>query len=110
MNKNNVIVKASVVVKVSRVISEGKKYFIAPSMGYCGVIPGVIEVVSIGTINDYIGTDEGKLIDTFLEVDYAPEDYMYNDCKWVMYKYINGEEEGILTFPVDLFVDHTIAY
>lgn len=95
---------------VHRVVAEGKLYHIVPSQGYCGILSGLIEVTAIGAkedfINDkYIHTD----IETFLEVDYSPEDYIAEGYNWVVYKY-RDDEHNTYVLPIELFVQHTVEY
>lgn len=101
----------SKLVEVSRTIKVGKKYYMAPSMGYAGVECGLVEVSSMGTIEDYKSNDEvSMMINTFLEVDYSPEEYEQEDSIWVEYKYYTDDTNEAYVFPLQLFVDHSIEY
>lgn len=123
----------SVEVEVTRRIAVGRRYNISASQGYLGVIDGYVDVLALVSNPSLEHTDWGNVedpevamsyIESYVqssldlltdregnrEPEYNEEQYRLDNTVWVVYHYPHGQEEGILVFPIQEFVDHTSLF
>lgn len=115
-------------VPIIKYVAIGHKYRITNSWGYAGILEGVVEVVDICTpLED---ADVSISADTFIEAELGAsiEDYRsgniydldlseesiallreWDTGLWVRCEYPTKPEEGIVDFPINLFVERVVS-
>jgi len=94
----------------------GDDYNIKPSMGYAGIIPGVVTVHGLVSFHE-VPPEYGRAwFDADIQCipdirdSYYSEavDEVYNRIvgMWVHYVYPNGEEDGDCYMPISIFKEH----
>ena len=109
------MVMNEITMEVRRTIRVGRRYNIAPSLAFSGVLYGTVEVIAIDYECNMENVDARIAIDSYKSA-YDEDDmdvYLREELNglWVAYEYTDGQEEGeVYVFPIGEFTDHTTNY